>query len=83
MAEQFRESKRARRRRDLTRMKAKARRIWRDDQMAHTLAEHMAWCPRGCCANPRRFYGELTMQERRAKEAAGDGLFGDAGDGTF
>lgn len=65
----FREPKRARRRRDLARMKAKARRLWPDDPGAHTLANHLQWCRRGCCANARRFWGELTIQERRRNAA--------------
>ena len=72
MAEKFREPKRARRRRDLARMKARVRRVWREGAASEKYANHMAWCARACCANPRRFYGELTMQERRADQATRD-----------
>lgn len=61
----FKDMKRARRRHDLARMKAKVRRAWNQGPEADRFANHMAWCARGCCANPRRFWGELTMQEIR------------------
>lgn len=63
------EAKRARRRRDLWRMKQRARRIYPRDPNAK-LADHLAHCSRACCGNQRRSFwnsGEqqLTMQERR------------------
>lgn len=66
------EKKRARRRRDLLRMKAKAVRIYSrfdlpgwDRQRHAKLANHMAACSGYCCGNPRKWFGELTMQERK------------------
>lgn len=63
---EFREPKRARRRRDLLRMKAKARRIYPHWPRAHTHANHLASCSRWCCANPRHVFGEISIAERRA-----------------
>ena len=57
---------RSRRRADLARMKAKARRLYPHDQQA-TLAEHLASCSCPACGNPRRHWGEITMAERRAE----------------
>ncbi|HET8636926.1 MAG TPA: hypothetical protein VFL96_08750 [Acidobacteriaceae bacterium] len=66
------EEKRARRRRDLLRMKAKAIRVYGrwdipgfDPKRHAKLANHMAHCSGSCCGNPRRKWKELTMQERR------------------
>gem|GEM_PF-1190089 len=62
------EPKRARRRRDLSRMKAKARRIYPHDPLAK-LAEHLHNCSCWMCGNPRRVWkmGEaLTRQEQFA-----------------
>lgn len=75
--------KRARRRADLERMKRRAVRLygryelinpryWADgvepDVRRHEkLANHMAACSGPCCGNPRRWFGEKTMQERRAE----------------
>lgn len=59
---------RSRRRADLARMKAKAMRIYRQPA-SYKLANHIAHCSGMCCGNPRRWFGELTMQERRAFEA--------------
>ncbi len=67
--DQFTEPKRARRRRDLLRMKARARRLFPQDERAHHLANNIAFCSRICCANPRRVFLELTMAEQRADEA--------------
>jgi hypothetical protein len=71
----------ARRRADLDRMKAKAVRFgkqWHQgDRKRHDgafvekcqkIANHLAICSGPCCGNPRRWFGELTMQERRASE---------------
>lgn len=62
------EEKRARRRRDLERMKAKARRIYPHDPKAKT-AEYLAVCSCAVCGNARRYEkaDRLTMQERRAE----------------
>jgi hypothetical protein len=53
-------------------MKAKARRVYSrfalpgDDGKRHEkLANHMAACSSYCCGNPRRWFAEMTMQERR------------------
>jgi len=58
------EKKRARRRRDLLRMKAKARRVYPHNKNA-TEAEYLAVCSCWMCGNPRKWFGDLTMQERR------------------
>jgi hypothetical protein len=71
------ESKRQRRRRDLQRMKARARRIRPHDPKAKQ-AEYLATCSCWMCGNPRhRAKTErLTLPERKAAMAAGveDGL---------
>lgn len=61
------ESKRARRRRDLLRMKAKARRIYKDAVKAPYWANHLAVCSCALCGNPRRVWkGEdPSLAERR------------------
>lgn len=60
----------AQRRRDLARMKAKAIRVYgrhrQDVEDCKKLANHLAVCSGPCCGNPRRWFGELTMQERRS-----------------
>ncbi|HYH23699.1 MAG TPA: hypothetical protein VD995_34210 [Azospirillum sp.] len=71
MADDFREPKRARRRRDLARMKAKAHRIWPHDPNAHKGANHLAACARICCANPRWWDGH-PIRDLRAFQAAQD-----------
>lgn len=73
MEETFREPKRARRRRDLQRMKAKARRLFPQDPNADRLANNLAFCSRICCANPRHTFREITMAERRASLDAEEG----------
>jgi len=62
------EEKRARRRRDLDRMKAKARKLYPHDPAAK-LANHLAQCSCHMCGNARRFEkaDRLTIQERRAE----------------
>lgn len=63
---------RARRRADSRRMKAKARRVrpW-NPEVAATEADHLATCSGPCCGNPRRHFGTVTMQERRAPDWRG------------
>lgn len=61
----FSEPKRARRRRDLDRMKAKARRVYPDVPKAPHWADYLAVCSCYVCNPHRRFHG-LTIQERRA-----------------
>ena len=65
------EPKRARRRRDLERMKDRAERafgkickdqIWRE--RTRRLANHMAHCRKSCCNRPRKHHGP-TFQERK------------------
>jgi len=58
----------ARRRSDLARMKAKARRVYPHDPKAKA-ANHLKVCSCPGCGNYRRHWG-VTMQERRAEEAA-------------
>lgn len=69
------ESRRERRRRDLRRMKDRARRYarmneWPDQSRAEHNADHLALCSRGCCGNQRHNpwlsrEERRTMQERR------------------
>lgn len=66
------EPRRARRRRDKARMKAKARRIRPYAPHADKAADHLQVCSGPCCGNPRRWLGEPTMQERRAALAGAD-----------
>ncbi len=60
--------KRSRRRGDLERMKARARRLYPHDSKARS-AEHLAACSCWMCGNPRR-WGEPTLQERKAPAMA-------------
>ena len=64
---------RARRRADLARMKAKARRLYPHDPKARS-ANHLAVCSCWMCGNPRRLRGEGTFSEERAKQAAQDAV---------
>lgn len=69
---------RDRRRHDLARMKAKARRFKQetgirfhdgtDLRLAEKMANHLADCSCYMCGNPRRYWGEVTIQERRAPQ---------------
>lgn len=67
------EEKRQRRIRDKQRMKAKAVRVFAERGFHNPrnarLADNLAFCQRICCGNPRRWFGELTMQERRFEAA--------------
>ena len=38
----------------------------RDPKRHEKLADHIAHCSGSCCGNPRRWWNEPTMQERRA-----------------
>jgi hypothetical protein len=60
--------KRSRRRADLARMKAKARKLYPHDHQAKA-ADYLAVCSCAMCGNPRRYEKSerLTMQERRAQ----------------
>ncbi len=55
----------ARRRTDIQRMKAKARKLYPHDALAR-YANHLAVCSCWMCGNPRKYNGDETMQERRA-----------------
>jgi len=57
-------AKRARRIADKLRMKAKCRRLYPHDRKARA-AEYLAVCSCAMCGNPRRYFGEKTIQERR------------------
>lgn len=59
------EASRARRIRDLLRMKAKAVRLYGNRPFVIKLANHLAHCVSQCCANQRKWEGP-TVQERRA-----------------
>lgn len=59
---------RARRRQDLARMKARARRIYPHDKKAR-LANHLHSCSCLMWCNPRRHMGAPTLQEVRIAEA--------------
>lgn len=61
------------------RMKAKFRRIQRTRELKYRLtdaihaglfAHHGKLCSCFMCGNPRRYWGDLTMQEKRADQAA-------------
>lgn len=59
---------RARRIQDKQRMKAKAKRIGQINGIPGNwdkLADHLAACSCFACGNPRRYFNEKTMQERR------------------
>ena len=58
-------SKRALRRYQKARVKAKARRVYPHDRQAKS-ADHLAVCSCWMCGNPRKWYGEPTIQERKA-----------------
>lgn len=61
----MRQSNRADRRHHDERMKMKARRLYPHDKKAK-LSDHLAQCSCHMCGNPRKYFGEPTMQERRA-----------------
>jgi hypothetical protein len=49
---------------------------WNDPPSFNVLEEqskaaevHCVWCSEACCGNPRKYFGEKTLQERRADEA--------------
>lgn len=55
---------RAGRRADSERMKARAKVLYPHDKRAK-LADHLAKCSCSMCGNPRRHFGEVTLQERK------------------
>lgn len=68
------EKKRERRRRDLWRMKAKARRIHPEKAKAAWWADYLAVCSCALCGNPRRYWKSerLTPRERRLPAMNGE-----------
>nr|WP_295834781.1 hypothetical protein [uncultured Azospirillum sp.] len=60
----FKDMKRARRRQERARMLARAKRFY-PGQRHQRLADNLASCSCWMCGNPRRWFGELTMQEIR------------------
>lgn len=60
---------RARRRKDLARMKKRAQKLYPHDENAR-LANHLAACSCHMCGNPRKHFSEPTMQEKRAMQDA-------------
>lgn len=56
---------RAFRRKQLLKKKKLAREIYPDDQNA-TFAEHLAICSCYTCGNPRKHFGEITIQEKKS-----------------
>lgn len=56
--------KRAIRRAHLVRMKTKARNLYKHDIQAKN-ANHLAVCSCCMCGNPRKWFNELTFQERK------------------
>ena len=62
-------TKRARRRQDLNRMKARARRIYPHDRAAKS-ANHLKVCSCWMCGNPRR-QGEVSFAEQRVQNMDG------------
>lgn len=61
--------KRARRRQDSARMKARARRIYPHDVQARC-ANHLKVCSCYMCGNPRRHFNSAPIPEIRAEMAA-------------
>lgn len=61
----FKEMKRARRRHDRARMIARAARIRPWSPAPQKIADNLAACSCYMCGNPRRWWRELPMQERR------------------
>lgn len=57
----------ARRRADADRMKSRARTIYPHDKRARH-ADHLKACSCWMCGNPRRHFGETTLQERKAQD---------------
>lgn len=55
------------RRYHLERMKKKAIRAyhWKTPEEARKLANHLCMCSCHMCGNPRRYWGTLTIQERK------------------
>lgn len=60
---------RALRRHHLARMKAKARKVYHWNDEPERLANHLKVCSCPMCGNPRKWFNEKTLQERKADEA--------------
>ena len=41
-----------------------------DSQLAQALLRTRVLCSQACCGNPRKWFGEITRQERKANEEA-------------
>lgn len=67
-------TKRALRRHHLNRMKAKASKVywWHEPERAAKWANHLAACSCYMCGNPRKWWNESTMQERRFNDSAAE-----------
>ena len=63
----LKDAKRARRRHDRARMIARAKRFYPWQRCPQKLADNLAVCSCWMCGNPRRWHGELPMQEWREK----------------
>lgn len=57
--------KRAVRRHHLARMKKKARRIYWWNENGYKFANHLKVCSCIGCGNPRKWFGDKTIQERK------------------
>lgn len=59
--------KRSIRRHHLNRMKNKAKKVYwfNEPDKAITLANHLASCSCSICGNPRKYYKEKTIQEKK------------------
>ena len=57
--------KRARRRRNRARMIARAKRLYPCLDVPQKAANNLAQCSCWACGNPRRYWGERTLQEQR------------------
>jgi hypothetical protein len=67
----YAEMKRAKRRKAKAKMKKKARKAfpWAGKR-AERWADYMALCSDYCCGNPRKWFHEKTLQEKKADERA-------------
>lgn len=63
--------KRSLRRHHLQRMKKKAKKVYwfNEPEKAITLADHLASCSCHMCGNPRKFFKEKTLQEKKFDES--------------
>lgn len=54
------------RRHHAARMKSRAKGLYRDHPKATYYADNLAVCSCPMCGNPRKWFGHITNQERRA-----------------